>query len=66
MLELDILLEKFILQGGHADLNREQLARFAWLLEQPDPTLLGWFTGKEKPDDAEVIELVALIRGVDD
>jgi succinate dehydrogenase flavin-adding protein (antitoxin of CptAB toxin-antitoxin module) len=66
MLELDILLEKFILQGGHTDLDREQLARFAWLLEQPDPTLLEWFTGKEKPDDAAVIELIALIRRADD
>jgi succinate dehydrogenase flavin-adding protein (antitoxin of CptAB toxin-antitoxin module) len=63
MLELDILLEQFILQGRHAELDSKQLALFAWLLEQPDPTLLGWFTGKEEPEDAAVVELVALIRG---
>jgi succinate dehydrogenase flavin-adding protein (antitoxin of CptAB toxin-antitoxin module) len=65
MLELDILLEKFILQGHYAALNHQQLELFAWILEQPDPTLLGWFTGKEQPDDAAVVELVALIRGLD-
>ncbi len=65
MLELDILLEQFIQHERHADLNSEQLTLFTWLLEQPDPILLGWLTGKEDPDDAAVAALVTLIREVD-
>lgn len=65
MLELDILLEQFIQHEHYANLDSAQLTLFAWLLDQPDPLLLGWFTGKERPDDAAVAALVELIRDTD-
>ncbi len=65
MLELDLLLEQFLLYSHHNNLNSEQLSLFGWLLKQPDPLLLSWFTGKEEPEDAAVALLVKLIREVE-
>ena len=64
MLELDLAFERF-LDNGYARLNEQQRQRFLQMLEYPDPTLLEWIMGKAEPDQADLSELVALIRAAD-
>ena len=62
MLELDLLFERFVLEGHYQKLSEEQKELFGQLLEKDDPTLLEWATGKEEPEDINIRELVTLIR----
>jgi antitoxin CptB len=62
MLELDLLFERFVLEGHYAKLSDEQKELFGQLLEKDDPTLLEWATGKEEPEDEKIGELITLIR----
>ena len=39
-------------------------AAFLTLLEAPDPQLLGWLTGRSRPEDETVARLVDGIRGL--
>ena len=64
MLELDLLFERFVLEGHYQKLSDEQKELFAQLLEKDDPTLLEWATGKEEPEDKKIQELISLIRQV--
>jgi antitoxin CptB len=64
MLELDLAFERF-LDNGYARLNEQQRQRFLQMLEYPDPTLLEWIMGKTEPDQADLSELVTLIRAAD-
>lgn len=49
MLELDILLERF-LNKHFENLTESEKKLFIQLLEQPDPTLYAWLMGYETPD----------------
>ena len=62
MLELDLLFERFVLEGYYQKLSDEQKELFCQLLEKDDPTLLEWVTGKEEPKDEKIRDLIALIR----
>ena len=65
MLELDLLLERF-LYAGYGDLSEQQCARFAELLQTPDPELFEWLSGRRQPENPEFEELVTLIRAAED
>ena len=61
MLELDLLLERFLL-AGYDDLSEIQRVRFAELLQMPDPELFEWLSGRRSPENPEFEVLVTLIR----
>ncbi len=61
MLELDLLLRAFI-NGGYAQLDAAQRARFDQLLDYPDALLLEWLMGRIRPTDKDVVQLVDKIR----
>ncbi len=61
MLELDLLLERFLV-AGYPDLSQAQRRLFAELLQTPDPELFEWLSGRRRPERPEFEELVTLIR----
>ena len=61
MLELDIILTRFLSQGLSA-LNATERESFARLLLHPDPDLFSWLMGKECPTEPEIAHLVSTIR----
>jgi antitoxin CptB len=61
MRELDLLLELF-LAAGLQSLEDHDLDRLEKLLEQPDQDILVWLTGEPKPDDAELLRIVEILR----
>jgi antitoxin CptB len=61
LLELDLLLERFLVQD-YDRLSQWEKDCFARLLETDDNTLLGYFNGVSTPDEKEFIELVKRIR----
>ncbi|OGT52220.1 MAG: hypothetical protein A3F17_07060 [Gammaproteobacteria bacterium RIFCSPHIGHO2_12_FULL_41_15] len=61
MLELDVILEKF-LQNGYENLSESQKLIFYQLLELPDPVLYHWLIASQDPDEADWLEVIALIR----
>ena len=62
MLELDVLLNRFMDQG-YGELDDADRARFADLLDFEDQLLLDWFMGYAIPADPGIGRLVARIRG---
>lgn len=61
MLELDVLLNRFITQ--HIDnLSVEELSLLDPLLSACDPDLFAWLMGVEAPEDKELLEGVRLIQ----
>ena len=63
MLELDYLLEAYLEQYFLGS-EPEQQAVFIQLLSMPDPVLQAWLIGHDRPDDADLLELVTRIRGM--
>ncbi|MDQ2994312.1 MAG: succinate dehydrogenase assembly factor 2 [Pseudomonadota bacterium] len=61
MLELDEIFERF-LASGITQLNAEQLILFDRLLDEPDPVLLDWLTGRDRPTDEAIFTVVQQIR----
>lgn len=61
MLELDLLLERFM-EVGYPQLDADECVLFAQFLESPDPVLHDWFMGHSVPEDPRVRALVARIR----
>jgi antitoxin CptB len=61
MLELDLLLERFMAEG-YDNLTDEQLVTFKSLLEEPDPDLYAWLMGYEKPSQQEFKQFVDWFR----
>jgi antitoxin CptB len=49
MLELDILLERFVDRGIYLQLSTDNQQLFEALMQEPDPVLLAWFMGNEAP-----------------
>jgi antitoxin CptB len=62
MLELDVLLTRFMDQG-YGELDAADRARFSDLLDFEDQLLLDWFMGYAVPADPGIGRLVARIRG---
>ena len=57
MRELDLLLERwFELHFEAAGAARQRA--FRWLLDEPDPQIVGWLFGRIRPDDPELAALV--------
>jgi len=61
LLELDILLQRFLDQGYSA-LDVSQRQAFNDLLEIPDITLLAYLNNQEQPDDSRLCEVVNCLR----
>ena len=64
MLELDLILQRFLEQGLD-QLSAKELATFDALLSCTDPELFAWFMGHEEPENKEFKEIVAIIRNND-
>ncbi|HAT2065286.1 TPA: succinate dehydrogenase assembly factor 2 [Legionella pneumophila] len=63
MLELDLVLQKFI--ANEIDrLTENQLKAFDNLLTHNDPNLYAWLMGYEEPEK-ELLEIVSFIRNCD-
>ena len=61
MLELDLILSRFVARGL-SSLTSAERESFARLLTYPDPDLYCWLMGQTTPSDAEIAHLVATIR----
>lgn len=61
MLELDVLLEKF-LESAYLKLDAQEQAIFVKLLDCSDQDLFNWFMAKEIPADPNFAEMVNKIR----
>lgn len=61
MLEIDVFLVPFI-EDCFAGLPKEQQQAYERLLESEDTELHHWLTGKGRPDDDQLAELVEEIR----
>ena len=61
MLELELILSRFLTQGL-PQLTAAERVGFARLLTYPDPDLFTWLMGQTVPDDAEIAHLVTTIR----
>jgi antitoxin CptB len=57
MKELDVLLERF-LDRGYASLDEQERDAFVRLLDQIDPDLLSWLTGREPPANPVLAALI--------
>ena len=61
MLELDIILSRFV-ANGLSTLTVAEREVFARLLTKPDPDLYSWLMGQASSDEAEIAQLVSTIR----
>lgn len=61
MRELDLLVSGW-LERRYGDASTAQREAFERLLDAPDPLLLAWLTGRARPDEAALAELVDAIR----
>jgi antitoxin CptB len=61
MLELDLLLGRFMEQG-YDQLDAAQRELFKTLLEEPDPDLYAWLMGYEVPERADFKAFVVWFR----
>jgi antitoxin CptB len=61
MLELDVLLNKF-LNEKYADLQLNDKKRFIDLLSCTDPEIFAWLMGHETPQDPDLLQIVELVR----
>lgn len=59
--EMDIVLQDFI-KDSYDELNNENKSAFSKLLEEQDLDILNWILGKDKPEDATLIEIIKKIR----
>lgn len=61
MLELDLILQRFLEQGLDK-LSAEELNAFDSLLSCTDPELFAWLMGQLDPEDNELKAIVTTIR----
>lgn len=61
MLELDLILQRFLVQQVDT-LDSVQIESFERLLTAQDPDLYAWLMGYETPVDKELREIVAFIQ----
>lgn len=62
MLEVDLLLERFLHEERLESLSQAERAAFERLLALPDATLLEWLLGHARPADPELAHVVDLAR----
>jgi antitoxin CptB len=65
LLELDLLLSPFVEERFLSISNRER-ALFRRLVEEQDQDIMQWLMGYQPAPDAELAEMVALIRAHND
>lgn len=65
MLELDLLLQRFI-EEGYERLSGEERRVFAQLLDYPDPVLLDYLMGHMISTDPKIAHVVRQIRRAPD
>ena len=65
MKELDVLLERFLIQG-YDELESAERATFEILLEQVDQDILAWLWGRQIPSDAALATLIDRMRPIVD
>ena len=63
MLELDLLLERF-LEVGYGQLNERERGVFTRLLGFQDQVIQEWVMGRVEPQEADMQEMVARLRKV--
>ena len=61
MLELDVLLERF-LNAHLVHMDEQNLNALEALLDNADPDLYAWLMGYESPSNKEFLDLVLFIR----
>lgn len=61
MLELDLILQRFLEQGLDK-LSADELNAFDSLLSCTDPELYAWLMGQMDPEDNELKAIVTIIR----
>lgn len=61
MLELDLVLQPF-LENHYADLSSADKERFRELLKEEDQDLFVWFMRREDPENADLRQIVQVIR----
>ena len=61
MRELDLLMTGW-LDDHYASAGAGERDAFVRLLETPDPTLLAWLTGQERPEEPALARLIDVIR----
>lgn len=61
MLELDLLLGRFC-DKALSNITSDNYKKVEALLETPDPELLAWLMGDEKPTDPELASVVEWIQ----
>ena len=61
MLELDLLLNRFLTQHW-AQLSDAQIRDFEQLLTYPDPEINAWLMGHDIPHEKELVDIVAFIQ----
>jgi hypothetical protein len=59
--ELDILMERFVTKRL-PELPPDLLVEFVRLLDEPDPDLLAWITGRAPPASDAYLPLIAMLR----
>ncbi|MGQ0659022.1 MAG: FAD assembly factor SdhE [Chromatiales bacterium] len=59
--ELEVLLERF-LASAYSTLSEPEKCGFGRLLEEKDPDLLGWLSGRAQPEDRVLAAIVQRIR----
>ena len=59
--ELDVLFGGF-LEAQYPTLSHEQQLSFELLLEQQDPLIMDWLFGRSTPDDARLVEIIAVLK----
>lgn len=59
--ETDLMLERFLHAAGET-LDEDTEADLERLLEQPDPDILDWLTGRTRPPDDGLATLIGRIR----
>lgn len=61
MRELDLLMSGW-LDRHYAASSPGLQAQFRRLIDTPDPVLLAWLTGRERPDDPGLEQLIDAMR----
>lgn len=55
--EMDVLLQRF-LETDYESLGRAERAAFERMLDEPDPDLFAWITGRSVPDNPQYASLI--------
>ena len=62
MLEVDVLLERFLDRGGYDTFTPDEKETFEIFLKEPDPVLYSWLLGHEAPEDLKFQKIITKIQ----